>query len=91
MGCNIDFSKWRPNILHEMKYLVFHNYNVFFGKKKYFLFSGLISFLYLCLLPSSATVKMDNGENVMKNIVMQGMMTLLDHKSNEKQKHKQQN
>jgi hypothetical protein len=34
---------------------------------------------------------MDNGENVMKNIVMQGMMTILDHKSNEKQKHKQQN
>ena len=38
MGCNIDFSKWRSNILHEMKYLVFHNYNVFFGKKKNFCF-----------------------------------------------------
>ena len=34
----MDFSKWRPNILHEMKYLVFHNYNVFFGKKNIFCF-----------------------------------------------------
>jgi hypothetical protein len=75
MGCNLDFSRWLPFILRVIKYLVFHNYD-FFGNF-FFLFSGLISFLYLCLLPSSATVKMDNGENIMKNIVMQGMMTLL--------------
>jgi ABC-type thiamin/hydroxymethylpyrimidine transport system permease subunit len=62
-----------------------------FLEKKIFSVFRLISFLHLCLLLSSATVKMDNGENVIKNFVMQGMMTLLDHKSNEKQKHKQQN
>jgi hypothetical protein len=33
MGCNMDFSKWPQEILHEIEYLVFHNYNVFFGKK----------------------------------------------------------
>jgi hypothetical protein len=49
-----------------------HNYDVFFGKK---IFSGIHVFrfdqfsllMYLCLLPSSATVKMDNGENIMQN------------------------
>jgi hypothetical protein len=56
--------------LHEIAYLVFHNYNVFLGKKKYFPgihFSGSICFsllMYLCLLPSSVTVKMDIGENM---------------------------
>jgi hypothetical protein len=30
--CNMDFSKWRPNILHEIEYLAFHNYFVFFWK-----------------------------------------------------------
>jgi len=64
MGCNMDFSKWRPEILHEMKYLVF-----FFEKKKYLSNSCFPSdqfslLMYLCLLPSSATVKMDNGENI---------------------------
>ena len=61
----MDFSKWRQEILHEMKY------NVFFGKQ---IFSGIHPYrsdqfsllMYLCLLPSSATVKMDNGES-MKN------------------------
>ena len=46
-------------------------YNVFFGKQ---IFSGIHPYrsdqfslsIYLCLLPSSATVKMDNGES-MKN------------------------
>ena len=28
------FSKWRPEILHEVEYLVFRNYFVFFWKKK---------------------------------------------------------
>ena len=35
-GCNMDFSKWWPNILHEIEYLVFHNYFVFLGKNKFF-------------------------------------------------------
>ena len=26
----MDFSKWQPEILHEIEYLVFHNYFVFF-------------------------------------------------------------
>ena len=56
--------------LHEIEYLVFHNYNVFLGKTKYFPgihFSGSICFsllMYLCLLPPSVTVKMDIGENM---------------------------
>ena len=71
MGCNMDFSKWRQEILHEIEYLVFHNYNGgFFG-----VFSGIHIFrsdqysllMYLLLLPSSATVKKDRGEN-MENV-----------------------
>jgi len=27
----MDFSKWRPEIVDEIGYLVFHNYFVFFG------------------------------------------------------------
>ena len=58
-----------PEILHEIEYLVLHNYFVFFGKKS--IFSGIHVFrfdqfsllMYRCLLPSSATVKMDNEEN----------------------------
>jgi len=45
----MDFSKWRPEILHEIEYVVFHNYFVFFGKKNFlpkFTFSGPISFRY---------------------------------------------
>jgi hypothetical protein len=38
MGCDMDFSKWRPEILHEIEYLVFHHYYVFFGKKNAFNF-----------------------------------------------------
>jgi hypothetical protein len=68
MGCNINFSKWRPEILHEIEYLVFHNYNVFFFSS---FFSGIHIFrsdqysllMYLLLLPSSATVKKDRREN----------------------------
>ena len=65
----MDFSKWRPEILHEIEYLVFHNYFVFFEKKKCFsseihvFRSNQFSLLmYRCLLPSSATVKMDYEE-----------------------------
>ena len=50
-------SKWRVDIWNEMKYLVFHNnINIFLSDQ----FSLLI---YLCLLPSSATV-IDIGENM---------------------------
>jgi len=70
MGCNMDFSKWRPEIVHEIGYLVFHNYFVFL--KKIYIFFAEFTFLsdqfsllmYRCLLPSSATVKMDNEENM---------------------------
>jgi hypothetical protein len=54
MGCNMDFSKWWSEILNKIAYLVFHNYNVFF----------FVKFPPFCLLLSSATVKMDNGENM---------------------------
>jgi len=73
-GCNIDFSKWRPEILHEIGYLVFHNYFVSFRKKKNFfrnsrfpirsVFFINVKKMYRCLLPSSATVKMDYEENM---------------------------
>jgi hypothetical protein len=68
----MDFSKWRLEILHEIEYLVFHNYFVFFEKKKFFRNSEINVFrldqfsllMYRCLLPSSATVKMDYEENM---------------------------
>jgi hypothetical protein len=31
----MDFSKWRSEILHEIECLVFHNYFIYFGKKKF--------------------------------------------------------
>ena len=58
-------------ILHEIEYLVFHSYIVFFGEKK--MFSSEIHvfrsdqfslLMYRCLLPSSATVTMDYEENM---------------------------
>ena len=63
--CYMDFSKWQPEILHQIEYLVFHNYFVFFFSK--FTFPGPISFRYYCivlLLPSAATVKMGYEENI---------------------------
>jgi hypothetical protein len=29
----MDFSKWGPDILHEIEYLLFHNYFIFFVEK----------------------------------------------------------
>ena len=55
MGCNMDFSKWQQEILHEIEYIVFYNYFVFLEKTL---------LMYRCLLPSSATIKMDNEENM---------------------------
>jgi hypothetical protein len=71
-GCNMDFSKWPPEILHEIEYivyLVFHNCFVF-GKKKcsseiHVSRSDKFSLLmYHYLLTSSVTVKMDYEENM---------------------------
>jgi len=65
----MDFSKWWSEISHEIEYLVLHNYLAFFEKDigifrnphfRSYQFSLLV---YRCLLPSSATVKMDNEEN----------------------------
>ena len=55
MGRNMDFSKWWQEILHEIEYIVFYNYFVFLEKTL---------LMYRCLLPSSATIKMDNEENM---------------------------
>ena len=70
-GCNMEFSKWRLEILHEIKYLVFHNYFVFFGGKTnlsseiHVFWSDQFSLLmFHCLLPSSVSVKMDYKENM---------------------------
>ena len=69
-GCNKDFSKWRPEILRDIEYLFFHNNNVFFAKKILYIpgiyvfrFDQFSLLMYLRLLPSSAAIKMDNGEN----------------------------
>ena len=64
-GCIMDFSKWWPKI----EYLVFHNYFAFFGKKNSFEIHVFRSdqfslLMYCCLLPSSATVKIDYEENM---------------------------
>ena len=72
-GCNNVYritSKWRPDILNEIEYFVLYNYNVFFLLKYWFPWNSLFLcdqfslLIYLCVLPSSATVKMDNGENL---------------------------
>jgi hypothetical protein len=61
----MDFSKWRPEFLHDIEYLVFHNYFVFFGKQNVsseihvFRFDQFSLLMNRCLLPWSATVKMD--------------------------------
>jgi hypothetical protein len=82
----MDFSKWRPEILDETEYLVFHNYFVFVGiffLLTRFTFSGPISFRYQCIVVYFrrllSTVKMDYEEN-MENAryeSMPRMMTLL--------------
>ena len=72
--CAVLHNKRRPEILTEIEYLGFQNYNVFivFGLPRplplswnSFFLSDQFSFLmYLCLLPSSATVKMNNGDDM---------------------------
>jgi len=68
-GCNMDFSKWRPEILHEIEYLVFHSYFVFFGKQLFFFRNSRfpvrsVFVINVSLFTSSVTVKMDYEENM---------------------------
>ena len=61
----MDFSKWRPDILHEIEYVVFSHLENKISPGIHVVRTDLFSLLmYLCLLPSSATVKMDNEENM---------------------------
>jgi hypothetical protein len=67
---NMDFSKWRSEILHENECLVFHNYFVFFREKTnsseihVFRSDQFSLLIYRSLLPSSVIVKMDYEENM---------------------------
>jgi hypothetical protein len=61
----MDFSKWQPDILHEIEYVVFSHLENKISPGIHVFWTDLFSLLmYLCLLPSSATVKMDNEENM---------------------------
>jgi hypothetical protein len=64
----MDFSKWRPEILHEIEYLVFLNYFVFPWKNKFFRNSRFpdrsVIVINVSLLNSAVTVKMDYEENI---------------------------
>ena len=72
-GYNMDFSKWRPEILHEIKYLVLHNYFVFFGKRNVLPISFQSIVVYFrCLLLSKWITK-----KTWKMLLMQRTMTLL--------------
>ena len=57
--------------MNEIEYLVFHNYFVFFLEKQIFsseihVFRSdqFLLLMYYCLLPASASVKMDYEENM---------------------------
>ena len=65
----MDFSEWWSEILHEIKYLVFHNYSSFLEKKisseiHVFRSDQFSLLMYRCLLPSSVTVKMEYERNI---------------------------
>ena len=61
----MDFSKWRLDILHEYEYVVFSHLDNKISHGIHVFRTDLFSLLmYLFLLPSSATVKMDNEENM---------------------------
>ena len=61
----MDFSIWRPDILHEIEYVVFSHLENKISPGIHVFRTDLFSLLmYLCLLTSSATVKMDNEENM---------------------------
>ena len=72
MGCKMYFSKWQTEILHDIEYLFFFTIMMSFLEKKNFpefTFCGPIIFVINVsfLTKSSATVKMDNEEN-MENV-----------------------
>ena len=80
-GRNMDFSKWRPEILHEIEYLVFLNYFVFSWKKKFFRNSrfpvrSVFLLMCRCLAPPQLLSKWITTKTS-KMLVMQLMMTLL--------------
>jgi hypothetical protein len=67
--CNMDFSKWRPKIFHEIEYLVIiilsFLENLLFSFEIHVFRSDQFSFLmYRWLLLSAATVKMDYVEDM---------------------------
>ena len=79
-GCNMDFSKWRPEILHEIEYLVFLNYFVFPWKKNsseihVFRTDQLSLLMCRCLTPQLLSKWITTKTS--KMLVMQLMMTLL--------------
>ena len=60
----MGFSKWPSEIVHEIEYLVFHNYfflggGIFFPDIHVFLSDQFSFLMYRYLLPSSVSVKMD--------------------------------
>ena len=60
----MDVLKWRPEILNETEYLVFHSYNVFF-MLTFFFFFFVQSIFNISLFTSVVCFfKMDNGENI---------------------------
>jgi hypothetical protein len=81
----MDFSKWWPEILHEIEYkmyFVFHNYFIFLGKQNFlprFTFSDPISFRYQCIVVYFRRLLLSTWitKKTWKMLVMQRMMTLL--------------
>ena len=64
----MHLSKWRSEILHEIEYLVFHNYFFFFSEKNNFYRNSpfpvqSVFVINISLFTSVVTVKMDYMEN----------------------------
>jgi hypothetical protein len=76
----MDFSKWRPEMLHEIEYLVFLNYLVFSWKKnssEIHLFRSDLFSLLMCRSLTPHLLFKWITEKTWKMLVMQLMMTLL--------------
>jgi hypothetical protein len=79
-GCNMDFSKWRPEILHEIEYLAFLNYFVFPWKNnssEIHVFRSDQLSLLMCRFLTSQLLSKWITKKTWKMLVMQLMMTLL--------------
>jgi hypothetical protein len=79
-GCNMDFSKWRLEILHEIEYLVFLIILFFLGKTNsseihVFRSDQLSLLMCRCLTPQLLSKWI--MKKTLKMLVMQLMMTLL--------------